>query len=137
MNRTLSSLIARLETNPPAEESLIQQIETKIGVSFPADYRDFLLTSNGAEGSLGSASYIQLWRVQDIPELNSIAKASEFAPGLVLFGSDGGSMSYAFDTRTPENIQYVELPDIPMTLTLVKVLGQTFLQFLEDLQSRE
>jgi hypothetical protein len=133
MNRDLAELTAALAKNAPASESLVRTIEDQIGIAFPADYREFIRRSNGGEGVLGPGSYLQLWPIEEIPKLNAIARVTEFAPGLVLFGSDGGSMSYAFDTRQLDNIQFVQVPDIPLSLDEVEVLGHTFVEFLEYL----
>ncbi len=133
MNKTVVELTARLEKKAPANALLIGQIENQLGISFPPDYREFMSRSNGAEGPIGPSSYLQLWPVEEIPKLNEIARVSDFAPGLVLFASDGGSTSYAFDTRQRDKTQFVQVPDVPLSLDEAEVLGQTFLQFLESL----
>jgi hypothetical protein len=64
----------------------------------PDDYIDFLTKSNGAEGSIGT-NYLCLFRAEEIDEINVSAAIEEFAPGLVIFGSNLGGISYAFDMR--------------------------------------
>lgn len=136
MNDTVVKLTAGLQKNPPATENLIRQVEEQLGFSFPADYREFISHFNGASGPVGTTSYLQLWPVEDIPKLNQTAHVAKIAPGLVLFGSDGGITSYAFDNRRPDNIVVVEIPDYPFALDQTQVLGQTFSQFLEKLFNR-
>ena len=51
---------------------------------------------------------------------------SEFAPGLILFGSDGGGEAYAFDVREAVPI-IVEVPFIGMGGDEAKRCGASFL----------
>ena len=91
----------------------------------------FILTSNGGEGWVGENSYLSLWKIDEIVSLNEAYEVSEFAPGLILFGSDGGLNAYAFDSRNESNI--VEVPFIGMDLMEVKNCGRNFVEFLKYL----
>ena len=90
MRETIDQMTSRLKKEIGTEASVIDQVEGDLGFAFPADYRMFITRHNGAEGDIGLASYVQLWPVQELPKQNRIAQVSIFAPGLVLFGSDGG-----------------------------------------------
>jgi hypothetical protein len=44
---------------------------------------------NGGEGSVGD-TYVILWRIEELIEMSKAYDVAEYAPGLFLFGSDGG-----------------------------------------------
>ena len=107
-----------------------------LGVRFPDDYVDFMVQSNGAEGSVGKNAYLALWRVEELVPLNDSYHVEEFAPELVLFGSDGGGMAYAFD-RNLERPRIVEVPFIDMGIEDPTPCGYSLTEFLERLWSRQ
>jgi len=131
MTESLRSVVNKLSLNGRAEESDIKEAEGALGVEFPADYREFLLETNGCEGQLGF-SYIVLWPVDDLVELNEAYEVSELAPGLVLIGSDGGGVAYALDMRDNDKT-VVEIPFIGMDLSATKSFDETFEEFLSRL----
>ncbi len=129
MNEDLNKFISQMNKKPGRSMLELQKAELELGIKFPELYTRFLLQSNGAIGAIGE-SYLELWSLEDIKTFNSAYKVDEYAPHLILFGSDGGDMAYAFDRRfTPMPI--VETPFIGMGLEKVKTCGQTFLEFLE------
>src|SRR3954464_2022763 len=82
---------------PSASPDAVHQLQDKLGVRLPDDYALFLQEeADGGEGVIGS-TYIILWRVEQVLELNAAYHVSEFAPGLVLFGSNGGGEAFGFD----------------------------------------
>jgi hypothetical protein len=135
MNEIVTELTKRLDLKPGASENLLKMVESQLGVSLPPEYADFLKYSNGAEGTIGENSYLVLWPVEEIAPLNKAYAVGEFAPGLLLFGSDGGGVGYAFDTRS-ETMPIVEVPFIGMNLNDTKLRGLTFVEFLEHLHSQ-
>ena len=96
------------------------------------EYSEFMRRSNGAEGTLPNGHYLMLWPIDQLVEANAGYCVSEFAPGLFLFGSDGGGEAYAFDTRD-EPMRIVKLPFIPMSHEESKELGTSFEGFLRAL----
>ena len=135
MDETVIELTRGLDLNPGASENLLKKVELQLGVSLPPEYVDFVKYSNGAEGIIGENSYLVLWPMEEIDLLNEAYAVSEFAPGLLLFGSDGGGAGYAFDTRS-ETMPIVEVPFIGMNLDNTKLCGQTFIEFLKYLHSQ-
>ncbi len=131
----IEKFLKKLKINPGAPKDLIDSVEQKIGVKFPADYKKFLLMSNGVSGFVGK-SYLLIWALEEIVEINQQASVNEFAPGLILFGSDGGGMSYALDTRDPI-FSIVEVPNIGMSLDEVKFCGSSLHEFLVYLLNKE
>jgi hypothetical protein len=129
MNNHLQKYIEELDLSEKASENLIKAVESQLSFMLPDEYKSFMRFSNGAEGSIGKNSYVALWSLEEIVELNKDYSVNEFVPGLVLFGSDGGNTAYAFDKRTPE-ISIVEIPLIVMDLDYVEKCGNTFNDFL-------
>ncbi len=125
-----SRFTEKLTLNPGTRQEAIEAAEIQLGLKFPEDYISFMLTSNGAEGSIGTNGYVRFWPVEELVEGNDGYGVREFAPGFVLFGSDGGGEAFAFDTRG-EQLTLVEIPFIPMTADEALVRGNTFLEFLE------
>jgi hypothetical protein len=94
-------LTARLERNPPASTRDIADLVSRSKVSLPPGYIEFMRQSDGAEGPLGrKGRYLVLWPVKSIYGLNKQYHVDEFAPHLLVFGSDGGGEAFAFDHRT-------------------------------------
>ena len=125
---SISTLIQTLNSANAAESENIMRVEKQIKYEFPNDYTDFLKISNGAEGFLGD-SYINLWSVEDLPTLNESYQVNIYAPGLILFGSNGGGEAFALDTRS-ETITYVQVPFIGMDLESIEEISDSFLGFL-------
>jgi hypothetical protein len=125
-------LTASLRKPSGATREAIDLASAALGITFPADYVAYMLESDGGEGRLGPGSYIALYPVGELLTKNKDYAVDEFAPGLVLFGSDGGGMAFAFDKRrSPAEI--VEVPFIPMSLDEVEARGADFLSFLRSL----
>lgn len=73
-----------------------------------------------------------LWRVTELEQFNREYEVQEYAPGLLLFGSNGGGEAFAFDLRTPVR-RVVSLPFVGMDLKIATLLGTSFDSFLEHL----
>jgi hypothetical protein len=86
--------------NSPASERSIHAFKVIAKHELPEAYLKFLLQSNGGEGFIGHSSYIILWAIEDLIKMNESYQVDEYAPGLFLFGSDGGGEAYAFDIRS-------------------------------------
>lgn len=94
-------LTAQLGRNPPAAAQDIDILISESKVSLPPGYVEFMRRSDGAEGPVGrKGRYLVLWPVAEIIRLNEQYHIDEFAPHLLLFGSDGGGEAFAFDRRT-------------------------------------
>ena len=61
---------------------------------FPPEYMEFMELFNGYCGFLGT-SYVDLYRFEELIELNEGYQMHEWHPGMTLIGSDGGGMGYA------------------------------------------
>lgn len=127
----VDKFIKTLELRPGAPKHLIEDMELKFRIKFPEDYKEFLAISNGVSGFVGQ-SYLIIWPLEDLEEINQLASINEFAPGLILFGSNGGGESYAFDARQAD-LSFVEFYDMEMNLEKIRFCGYSFNEFLEHL----
>ncbi|MCK4261258.1 MAG: SMI1/KNR4 family protein [Halanaerobiales bacterium] len=128
----INEFISKLDFNGVGLSEKIREIEEILKVIFPDEYKEFMLKYNGGEGEIGENNYLVVWPLEELIELNEEYAVNEFAPGLFLFGSDGGSVAYAFDTRK-ESIPIVEVPFIGMDLDDISFCSNTFNVFLEYL----
>jgi len=131
MLRDKKQLLANFNCNPPAPVTALQQLENSCGFKLPDDYVEFLQEANGGEGFIGSDGYIILWPIEDLFHLNKAYEVAEYAPGLFLFGSDGGGEAFAFDTRSNRSV--VSVPFVGMDRSLARHLGSNFQEFLESI----
>ena len=125
----IESILSHCALNEPVSESAFRSLEQAIGFPLPETYRALMRRSNGIEGFVNRAHYIVLWRVEQVVELNDAYHVSEFAPGLLLFGSNGGDEGFAFDLRN-QGFSVVEVPFIGMSLNEVSQKGRSFDEFL-------
>lgn len=135
MNHKLFQLINRLSLNPPVEEKNINKVEDELDIRFPCEYVDLMTFTNGAEGIVGVTSYITIWKIENIIQYNKGYAVEEFAPGLLIFGSDGGDTAYAFDTRD-KSMHIFEVPFIGMDIEEITYIGNSFIEFFEYLSRK-
>ena len=115
---------------PPATESEISSKENQLGVRFPVGYVEFLSQTNGAECYTKENTFARLWSLSELLEKNQTYEVTKHAPGLLLFGSDGGGKAYGFDTRAPE-WPIVEVPFVGIRWDVSRRAGDTFEDFLK------
>ena len=117
--------------NPPASQAAIRGAASALGVPLPSDYVDFLRRHNGGEGFAGNNSVV-LFKAEELKPFNDAYEIGEYAPGLVLFGSNGGGEGYAFDTRDG-SMSVVRVPFIGMELRYARPIGKSFTDMLHQL----
>jgi|SRR5215472_16113009 len=125
-------LLAKFNGNPPVGLSTLHAFQQEAGFHLPQDYVEFLQRTNGGEGLIGQNAYVILWPVEDLLEMNRAYQVNEYAPGLFIFGSDGGGEAFAFDRRS-EKMPVVSVPFVGMDPSLIQPLGSGFQLFLEEL----
>ena len=135
MNEPGKGLLESMDHNPPATDQALSDAEAKLGMVFPAQYKELMLTSNGAEGMIGESSYLAIWTIEEVIELNIDLNMAKYTPGLVYFASDGGAMAYAYDTRNDKRI--VVIPYQTIDIEEAEPCGETFEEFLETLYNME
>lgn len=114
--------------NVGASEDDLRDAITSIGRTLPVDYVQFLREHDGGEGFVG-VDYLIIWRVKDLVRFNREYEVEKYAPGLLLFGSDGGGLAYGFDTRDPA-MPVISVSFIGMGLDGVEIISRTFSDFL-------
>ena len=124
-----------LDVNNGISDDVITDAEKEMKIKFPKEYRDFMLKYNGGEGEIGQLSYISMWKIEELAELNKSYSVEEFTPNFVYFGSDGGDMAYAFDFSAGE-VSYIEFPFMSIDESDKEVLGATLDEFFMTLYKR-
>jgi hypothetical protein len=114
--------------NPPARATLLLHIQLTLNRSLPDEYASFLLTANGGEGRVGS-QHLWLWQADDLICRNEQYEVSSFAPGLFLFGSDGGGEAFGFDMRI-DLWSIVRVPLIDIDWSNAVMLASSFENFI-------
>jgi SMI1 / KNR4 family (SUKH-1) len=128
------SMLSGCAMNEGATELEIASLEKWAGTQLPKPYLDLIKRTNGVEGFVTDDAYLILWSAGQVAELNEAYSVAEFAPGLILIGSNGGDTGYAIDLRRPStNIQ--ELPLVGMSLNEAREVGTDFEDFLRRLLS--
>ncbi len=131
MNNVINSLLIEFQTNGQTLSGSMKTVEDHFGCIFPEDYKVFLQLSNGGEGFVGE-QYLILWRVEEIIGLNREYEVAEYAPGLILFGSNGGGEAFAFDIRDKQ-IKIVVVPFIGMCIENVLFVAFDFNDFITQI----
>ena len=124
--------LARFRGNGGASSQSVAVLR-KSFPGIPEDYFAFLQTFDGGEGVVGSNAYLMLWRASELFELNEAYEVAQYAPGLLLIGSDGGGEAFAFDLRQ-ERPLIVQVPFVGMDLALSEQLGSSFCEFIRYLE---
>ena len=136
MDKNLIKILEGIELNQPTTKERLEEVERQLEIKFPDQYIYFMLESNGVEGTIGANSYLAIWPIEQIVQLNEEYAVNEFTPGLVYIGSDGGGMAYAFDNRV-KGIPIVEFPFESIHIEDAKICGNTFIEFLQNLYHRD
>ena len=132
MNPELESLTRNMSKGESAQSEDVESVFGDMKIMPPTDYIEFLSHANGAEGPIGPSGYLVLWPIEQIREFNAAYHVEEFAPDLVLIGSDGGDIAFGFDRRSQG---VVMVPFIGMSMSETRRLGDQFLDLLRQLAS--
>ena len=134
MDLPLSRMLRQFETTSGAAEHLIESLISYATTRLPNDYISFLHQSNGAIG-VGPNLYVVLWRAEEIVQLNEASGVREFAPGLLLIGSDGCGNLLGIDTRSmmPEEMTYVWVDSMSLEWDEIRHTADSLGDLLEHL----
>ncbi|MCW9131808.1 SMI1/KNR4 family protein [Bacillus paramycoides] len=132
MDNTFHKYTNDLDLQQPTSLENITSIESQLNISLPKDYISFMLESNGTEGAIGENGYLQLWSIDVLIQHNEGYEVKGFAPGVTLFGSDGGNVAYGFFEKNKKT-HIIEIPLMGMDLDEMKVISNTFVDFLDYL----
>ncbi|MBK4994608.1 SMI1/KNR4 family protein [Pseudomonas sp. S37] len=100
------------QLNGPADKATVDGLSTNLGVALPKDYVEFLKAHNGGEGFIGD-NYIIFWQAEELADFNREYEVATYAPGILLFASDGGGEGFGFDTEDAA-MPIVRIPFIGM-----------------------
>ena len=124
-----------MDLNESGSLLAINKTEEKLKIKFPEQYKNFLMSHNGTEGSIGENSYLVIWSIEDIISLNEEYGVFEFTPEILYFGSDGGDMAYAFDRRNSA-VKIVEIPFESISIDDAVELSDDFNDFIKLIYGR-
>src|SRR4051794_18456447 len=110
------------QLDPPAHAGVVDDLSASLGVALPSDYLDFLRQHNGGEGFIGD-NYIIFWKAEELADFNREYEVEKYAPGILLFGSDGGG--YGFDTQSAAT-PIVRVPFIGMERRYATPVAEDF-----------
>ena len=121
--------VGDFDSNSPCAPEIMAVVESHFGCMLPCDYKVFMSKHDGGEGFVGG-HYVILWRAGELIDFNRNYEVSKYAPGLLIFGSNGGGEAFAFDTRHREEMRIRMVPFIGMSLKDAKLVADTFESFL-------
>lgn len=107
----------------------LNEVEKAVGISFPQQYKEFMLFSNGAVGDVGN-SYLTIWELEDVQDFYEDCCEGDL-DNVVLFASDGAKMGYGFDKGKSGSI--VSVPLDSLEVDYVEFCANTFDEFMEYL----
>ncbi|MER8621861.1 SMI1/KNR4 family protein, partial [Mesorhizobium sp. M1409] len=100
------------QLDAPADSAVVDGLSSRLGVALPKDYTNFLKEHNGGEGFIGD-SYIIFFKAEELVDFNREYEVEKYAPGILLFASNGGGEAYGFDTEDAA-MPIVRIPFIGM-----------------------
>ena len=125
-------MFSRFNSRPGAADEQISAAESVLRIELPLEFREFLRARNGGEGLIGQ-TYVVLWDISELGRENRAYDTDAWAPGLLMFGTDGGNEGFGFDTREP-GLPIVQVPLVGMSWGEARPLGNTFDDFLENVR---
>lgn len=96
---------------------------------FLGDYKKYLFQWNGGVGMIGDNSFLDLWKLEDIVELNKEYEVEEYLSSVILIGSDGADTAYGIDSQG----KYIEVPFIGMDDDEIEIIADSFERFIQYL----
>ncbi|MDX1478908.1 MAG: SMI1/KNR4 family protein [Saprospiraceae bacterium] len=106
--------------------------EAKPSKRVPQEYLDFLRTLNGGNGFIGG-EYIELFKAEELNQINEKYAAHEHVPGIYLIGSNGSGEALAIDSREGSNA-YILISFLFEESSIIK-LGEDLEEFFERIYS--
>jgi hypothetical protein len=117
----------------PAKDEDILSFENASGKKLPGDYIELLKITNGGEGFIGD-NYLILWGIEELISQNESYEVELNAPGLLIFGTDGGGEAFGFDTRKAK-WSVAQIPFVGMFWEEALPKANSFKGFIECLHA--
>lgn len=126
----MGHILTEGQFDAPAESAVVDGLSARLGVALPKDYTDFLKEHNGGEGFVGD-NYIIFFKAEELADFNREYEVEKYAPGILLFASNGGGEGYGFDIEDAA-MPIVRVPFIGMD----RQYAETIARDLADLFAR-
>ena len=133
MREIIKILIKECDKVEPVTLEQIRRFETEHKLQLPLYYISFLQEVNGLTGFI-CESYVNLWALQELHSNNVGYEALEYAPNIVLIGSDGGGNAYGIDFDSDYAI--VELPFVGMSRENAEIIADSIESLIEFLAAK-
>jgi cell wall assembly regulator SMI1 len=112
----------------PDLQARLRRVEFELGVTFPSDYREFIVASGKVDRDFGG-SWLMLYGIDELVSLNQAFDRSQSHPGLVFIGSDGGGEGVGLDFRNePPSVVLVNWVSAGWHEAIVQ--AETFAEFM-------
>lgn len=132
MDFDIVALLQTMTLRPPSsQQQFASFLDFARGIPHD-DYVEFLRRHNGCDGPIGAEGHLRLWSIDSMMSRHDELQTDVFAPGLLLFGGDGGNEAFAFD-RTRSQWPIVSVPLVGMSRKEMKPLASTFTEFIKSL----
>lgn len=130
-NRVIERL-KRLRHAEPPPVALVNEFAA-MKPALPLDYLQTVQEANGCEGWVGGA-WLRLYRLEDVRKINKWYGVDDFAPGLLLFGSNGGGEAFAFDCRQSP-VAVLKIPFIPLDFEYAERVAADVAGLMDGIQT--
>lgn len=120
---------------PGATPVQIALCEREAGVVLPRDHAAFLMRSNGYNGPVG-LGYLQLWDTSALVAAILGYYLADDMAGVFYIGSNAGPTAYGVDRGGGDPV-YVSVPFVPAERCEVRVLGNSFAEFVAAIAAGE
>lgn len=112
---------------PSVDEQEINQVETDMGLKFPRVFRELLKLTNGFETEEG----ILIFGTDIISERNQTYEVSEYAPGYIAIGSNGGGQFYLMPANE-DSIELIQVDTGVMNPQFASLVSDSFIHWIND-----
>ena len=132
MDRNLKALLEDFSFAGGASSEALAELGE---LSLPKDYLSVFSELNGGEGFVGE-EYLVLFKAEELMQFNKEYEVEKYAPGIFLFGSNGGGEGFGFDSRSQAK-KVVEIPFIGMDLQYATPVADSFTHLLERMRDSD
>jgi hypothetical protein len=105
---------------PPLSASTVVRLVSQLRRPIPSGFSEMYCAHNGADG-FARDSYVRIYPLDHLGDLNRSFQTARFAPGLTIFGSNGGGEALAFDP----NGMIIQVTFIPLRAEYANVMGRS------------
>ena len=123
-----------MELEEPADSITLKKFEKEFNISLPEEYLQFMLLHNGGEGPIGEYGYLAIFGTEEIAEFYQESSLKDVLAGFFIFASDRSGYLYAFDFSS-SNVKVVEIPDNIREMAEMKLVAESFGDFIEYIYS--